>query len=165
MQTTATPFWMEKSLPLETTFIDLGDTTLLFISLWTLCKISIAFGARKPKVSKIYGMKVCWLSEHAFSCLTTLLEATLRVVCLIVKPLVHSPTSGETPFNSTQACLPHTHPYTRISVGLIVDIPSCGSVNKFTDASFFIDTPVHQNISNMTSLTRSCQYLKPGMSL
>lgn len=54
-----TPFWMAKSIFLNTTFIVLDDTTLLCMSRCTLCKISFAYGARKPKVSKANDMKTC----------------------------------------------------------------------------------------------------------
>ncbi|PNX76148.1 trafficking protein particle complex subunit 1-like protein, partial [Trifolium pratense] len=52
-----------------------------------------------------------------------------------------SSTSGETPVKSTQACFPPTHPNTRTFVGRSVDLPSCGSVKKFTGASFFTEIP------------------------
>lgn len=48
----------------KNTYIDLEDTTLLCMSLWTLCKRFIVFGTRKPKVSKANGM---YALEHASS--------------------------------------------------------------------------------------------------
>lgn len=61
--------------------IDLGETKLLCMSLWTLFKRSTVYGARKPKISNVNGMKICLLSEHAFSWLDTLLEAALLAAC------------------------------------------------------------------------------------
>jgi len=88
-----------------------------------------------------------------------------RVVYPTVKGPTPNPTSGETSIKSTHACFPPTHPYTISSTGLSVDLLSSGSVRKFTDASFFTDTPARLNISKSTSLTKSCLYLKPGSSL
>ncbi|XP_024638431.1 uncharacterized protein [Medicago truncatula] len=48
----ARSFWMAKSIFVNTTFMDLGDITLLCITLWTICRRSTASDARKPKVSK-----------------------------------------------------------------------------------------------------------------
>lgn len=53
------PFWMAKLILLKITFIVLGDTTLLCMSLFILCKRSIVYGARKSKVSNTNGMEVC----------------------------------------------------------------------------------------------------------
>jgi len=145
--------------------MDLEDITLLCMTFWTLCRRSTASGARKPKVSKANGIKACWLSEHAFSCLASLLDATFRAVCPTVKGLTPNPTSGETPVKSTQTCFPPTHPYTITSAGLNVDLLSSGSVKKFIGASFFTDIPARLNISKSTSLTKSCLYLNPGSSL
>jgi len=145
--------------------MDLGDITWLCITFWTLCRSSTASGARKPKVSKANGIKTCWLSEHAFSCSATLLDAAFRAACPTVKGPTPNPTSGETPVKSTQACFPPTHPYTIISAGLSVDLLSSGSVRKFIRTSFFTDIPARLNISKSTSLTKSCLYLNPGSSL
>ncbi|KAK2368527.1 hypothetical protein QL285_081715 [Trifolium repens] len=103
--------------------------------------MSTTSGAKNPNVSNANGIKACWLSKHAFSCLTTLFEAAFRAAYPAIKSLVLNPTSGETPVKSTQTCFPPIQPYTRTSAGLSVDLPSCGSVKKFTGASFFTDTP------------------------
>jgi hypothetical protein len=50
-----------------------------------------------------------------------------------------NPTSKDTPVKSTHAYFPPTHPYTKISVGLSVDLLSSESVKKFTCVSFFTD--------------------------
>jgi hypothetical protein len=42
-----------------------------------------------------------------------------------------------------------------ISAGRSVDLPSRGSVKKFTGASFFTEMPALLKISKSTSLTRS----------
>ena len=63
----ANSFWMAKLILLNTTSWDLGDTTLLCMTLWTLFKTSTASGARKPKVSNAKGINTCWFSEHALS--------------------------------------------------------------------------------------------------
>jgi hypothetical protein len=68
-----------------------------------------------------------------------LLEAVLRAVCPTVKSPMVNPTSGDTPVKSTHACFPLTHPYTKISVCLSVDLPFGESVKKFTCVSFFTD--------------------------
>ena len=146
-------FWMTKSIIVNTTFMDLGDMTLLRMTLWTICRRSTTSGARKLKVSKTNGIKACWLSEHAFSCLATLLDAAFRAACPTVKALTSNPTCGETSVKSTHACFPPTHPYTITSACLSVDLLSCRSIRKFIGASFFTDTLVHLNISKNTSLT------------
>jgi len=102
----ARPFWMTKSIIVNTTFMDLGDITLLCITLWTLCRRSTSSDAKKPKVSKANDIKTCWLSNHAFSCLATLLDATFRTACPTVKAPTPKPTSGETPVKSTHSCFP-----------------------------------------------------------
>ena len=150
---------------MNTTFLDLGDMTLLCMTFWTLCRRSIASGARKLKLSKANGIKTWWLSEHAFSCLVTLLDATFRAACPTIKGPAPNPTSGETLVKSTQSCFPPTHSYTITSADLSVDLLSSGSVRKFTGASFFTDIPVGLKISKSISLTKSCLYLKPGSSL
>ncbi|GAU26182.1 hypothetical protein TSUD_354040 [Trifolium subterraneum] len=66
-----------------------------------------ASGARNPKVSKA--------------------KAALRAARPTVKSPTPSPTSGETPVKSTQACFPPTHPNTRTSAGRSVDLASCGN--------------------------------------
>jgi hypothetical protein len=109
--------------------------------------------------------KTCWLSEHVFSCLATLLDAAFRAACPTVKGLTPNPTSGETPVKSTQAWFPPTYSYTITSADLSVDLLSSGSVRKFTGASFITDTPTRLNTSKSTSLTESCLYLKPGSFL
>jgi len=126
----ARPFWVVKSLLVNTTFMDLWDITLLCITLWTLCRRSATSDARKPKASKANGIKVCWLSEHAFSCLVTLLDAAFRAECPTVKAPTLKPTSGETSVKSTHACFPPTHPYTITSACLSVDLLSNGSVKS-----------------------------------
>lgn len=67
---------------------NLGDATLLCMTIWTLCRRSTTFGSRKPKVSNTNSIKACWLSEHAFSCLATLLKAALRASCPTVFKLM-----------------------------------------------------------------------------
>jgi len=48
-----------------------------------------------------------------------------------------NPSSEEAPIKFTQACFPHTDLDTRTSANLSVELASCGSIKKFTDASFF----------------------------
>ena len=108
--------------------MDLGDMTLPCMTFWTLCRRSTSSGVSKQKVSKANGIKVCWLSEHVFSCLTTLFDAAFKAACPKVKDLTSNPTSGETPVKSTQACFPPTHPYTITSTDLSVDLLSSRSV-------------------------------------
>jgi hypothetical protein len=81
-----------------------------------------------------------------------------------VKFSVVNPTRGENPVKSTYACFPPTQPYTKTSADLNVDLPSSGSVKKFTCASFFTDTHARLKTSKMTSRTRSFLYLKPRSS-
>jgi hypothetical protein len=76
--------------------------------------------------------------------LATLLEATLRVVCHIVKVSVLNPISGEILVKFTHACLPPPHPFTIIFAGLTLDRPSCGFVKKLTCAFFFTDILARQ---------------------
>ena len=68
---------MAKSILVNTTFMDLGDMTLLCVTFWTLCRKSTTSGARKPKVSKANSIKTCWLSEQIYHnwpiCLTQIL--------------------------------------------------------------------------------------------
>jgi hypothetical protein len=90
---------------------------------------------------------------HAFSCFATLYEAAFKADCPIVKPRLLNPTRGETPVRSTHACFPPTHPKTKTSAGLSVDLPSIGSVKKFTGASFLTEIPTRLNISKRTSIT------------
>jgi hypothetical protein len=54
----AKPFWIAKSNLWKTTFIDLGDTTLLCMTFWILFKRFTASGAKKPKVSNANGIKI-----------------------------------------------------------------------------------------------------------
>ena len=86
------------------------------------------------------GIKVCRFSEHPFSCLAILLDATLKAACPTLKAPVPNPTSGEIPVKSTHACFPPTHPYTITSARRSVNLSSSGPDNKFTGASFFTDT-------------------------
>jgi len=72
----------------------------------TLCKKSTTSGARKPKVSKANVIKTCWLWEHVFSCLTTLLDAAFRAACPTIKGPTPNPTNGETPVKFIQARFP-----------------------------------------------------------
>jgi hypothetical protein len=109
----------------KTTFTGLWDTILLSMTLWTLFKRSTVYGARKKKVSNAIDIKICCLSKYVFSCLAVMFEAVLWVAC---------------PTNSTQAWFLPTHQYIRTSADWSVDILSCGSVKKFTGASFLIDT-------------------------
>jgi hypothetical protein len=67
------------------------------INLWKTTFIDL--GARKPKVSNANGIKTCWLSDHAFSCLTILLEAALRDSRPTVKSSTLSPTNKKTIVN------------------------------------------------------------------
>jgi hypothetical protein len=75
----ANPFCIANHNLWKTTFIDLDDTTLLCMIFWTLFKILTASGAKKLKVLNVNGIKIYWLSVHAFSCLAILLEVALRV--------------------------------------------------------------------------------------
>jgi hypothetical protein len=94
-----------------------------------------------------------------------LLEPALMAARPTVKSSIFGSTIGETLVKSTQVCFPHIQLYTRIFACLSVDLPSCGSFNKFTDASFFTNTSKHLKMSQRTSLTKSCIYLKSGSSL
>ncbi|MFS7988303.1 hypothetical protein Hanom_Chr11g01033161 [Helianthus anomalus] len=69
---------------------------------------------------------------QAFSCLATLPASALVIACPATNPWSLSPTRGDTPVKSTHACFPHSHPKTRMSAGRSVDLPSNGSVKKFT---------------------------------
>lgn len=157
------PFWIVKPIFLKVIFINLKDTILLFINFWTLCKRSIASGAKKSKVSKVNGMKhdfeTCFLMFYHFIC-TNFKRCLSRS-----KTPVFNLTTGESLVKCTQTCFSPIHPYTRTSDGLSFDLPSHGSIKKFTGVYFFIDISTRRNISNMTSLTRSCRYLKLGSSL
>lgn len=161
----ATLFWMTKPVLIKHIFIVLDGITLLCMSLCTLWKISTASGARKPKLSKANEKKTCWLLKHVFLCLITLLEVALRVICSILKCIVLSLVNGETLIKSTHVCFPQTHPHTITYIDLRVDLPSYVSVKKLIDASFFIDTHARLNISNITYLTKSYQYLNLWSSL
>ena len=50
---------MAKPILLKTASIDLEDTTLLCVSLLTLCRRFTTSSARKPKVLNANGIKVC----------------------------------------------------------------------------------------------------------
>jgi len=123
---------MKKPIFVNTTFMDLGDMTLLCMTFWTLCRRSTTSSARKPKVSKANGIKTCWLSEHVFSCLTPLLDTAFKAACPFIKGLTPNLTSGETLVKSTHTCFPRTHPYTITSTCLSVDLLSSWSFRKFT---------------------------------
>lgn len=100
--------------------------------------------------------------SHAWPlCLKRLWELSVP----LVKPSVLSPTSEETPIKYIHVCFPPTRPYTKTFAGLRVDLLSYGPIKKFTNASFFTDILARLNISNMTSQTKSCQYLNPESSL
>lgn len=68
---------------------------MLCTRLWILCKRFIVFGVRKLKVSQVNSMKTFWFFEHVSLYLTTLLEAALTVVYLIIKPQDLSLISGD----------------------------------------------------------------------
>ncbi|MFS7943372.1 hypothetical protein Hanom_Chr06g00499561 [Helianthus anomalus] len=102
---------------------------------------------------------------QAFSCLATLPASALVIACPATNTWSLSPTREDIPVKSTHACFPHSHPKTRMSEGRSVDLPSNGSVKKFTGASFFTEIPARLRTSYSTSRTKSCQYLKPGNSL
>jgi len=110
----ARPFWIVKSIIVNTTFMDIEVMTLMCMILWTLCRRATTSDVRKAKVSKGNGtkasflyhffyiyknhyIKAFWLSKHAFLCLTTLFDATFRVACHTVKNPIPNPTSSETP--------------------------------------------------------------------
>jgi len=139
-----------ESILVNTTFMNLRDITLLCVTLWSLCRRSTTPAARKLKVSKTNGIKACWLPEHAFSCLTTLLDEGFKAVCHTVKGPTPKPTSGETPVKSTHACFPPTYPYTITFASLSADILFWGWVRKYTGTSFFSDTSARLNISKST---------------
>ncbi|MFS8029011.1 hypothetical protein Hanom_Chr16g01517321 [Helianthus anomalus] len=46
-----------------------------------------------------------------------------------------------------------------MSAGRKVDLPSKGSVRKFTGASFLAEIPARLRTLHNTSLTKSCRYL------
>jgi hypothetical protein len=54
-------------------------------------------------------LKMCYLSEHAFSYLIILFETALKVVRPTEKSPTLNPTSGETPIKSTKTCFPSTY--------------------------------------------------------
>lgn len=125
-QIASLPYFRWKKNSLKKYIHCLKRQTLLCLSLFTPYKRSTASDVIKQKVSKTNGMQACWMSEHDFSRLATLLEAALRVVSSTVKTLVLRPTCGETPIKSTHACFLSTHPYTRTFDDLSVDLPSHG---------------------------------------
>ncbi|KAJ0872045.1 hypothetical protein HanRHA438_Chr11g0519331 [Helianthus annuus] len=132
---------------------------------WTLVRNWIASGAREPNVSKAKGTKTCWFSAQALACLSTFFDSAFLAACPATNPFSLKPTRGETPVRSTQACFPLAHPKTSRSAGRRVDLPSIGSVRKFTGASFLDEIPALLRMSHKTSRTQSCRYLNPGSSL
>jgi hypothetical protein len=55
----ANPFCIANPNLWKTIFIDLGYTTLLCMTFWTLFKRFTASGAKKPKVLNANGIKTC----------------------------------------------------------------------------------------------------------
>jgi len=145
-------------------FMYLGDTILICMTIWTLCRQSTSYDNRKPKVSNANSLKACWLSKHVISCLATLFKATFRATCHTFKTLVLNPTN-ETPRSSPCVCFPPIHSYTIPYLILSVDLPSCGLANKFASVLFFTDTLVCLNIFKRTCATKSSLYLKLKSSL
>jgi len=111
---------------------------LIKIHGFILVNKSLVLGSQTCQI--VNGIKACWLWGLAFSCLVTLLDAVLRVVCPTIKALILNFISGETPVKFIHACCP-THLYTWTSLGLSADLSSCGLDKKFTDAHFFTNTP------------------------
>ena len=66
----------------------------------------------------------------------------LDAACPTVKTLLPKPTIGETHVRSMHACFPLAHPNTKTLTGLSVDLPSNGSIRKFSGTSFLAETPV-----------------------
>lgn len=141
---------------MNTTSIDLGDTTLLCIFVWTLCKRSRIFGTKK-----IESVKHKWY-ERMLIILTCFLMFCHFAWSSFEGRLSHiknfNPQSNKrvTSIKSAQACFPPTHSHTRTSNGLGVGLPSRGSIKKFTCDSFFTDIHLCINISKRTSPTKSC---------
>jgi hypothetical protein len=123
-------FWMLKLILLKIIFIVLGDTTLLFIIFWTLCKRPSlwCYGVKSVKHKWCEKMLT---AEYIFSCLTTLPEASWRATCNTVKVSVFNLTNGETTAKFTLACFPSAHSYTITSVSLRVDLWICQKVHKY----------------------------------
>jgi len=99
------------------------------------------------------------------TCFLILLKAALRDLGYTLTTMILNLISGETPVKSTHACLPSTHSYTRTSLNICVNLPSCGLVKMLTYTFFFIDALVCLNILKMISPTKSCMYLKLWSSL
>ncbi|MFS7972086.1 hypothetical protein Hanom_Chr09g00840641 [Helianthus anomalus] len=74
---------------------------------------------------------------QAFTCLATLPASALVIARPATNPWSLIPTRGDTPVKSTHACFPPSHPKTRMSADRSVDLPSKGSVKKFTGAFLF----------------------------
>ncbi|KAJ0805554.1 hypothetical protein HanPI659440_Chr02g0079631 [Helianthus annuus] len=125
----------------------------------------MASGAREPKVSNAKGIKTCWFSAQALACLSTFFDSALLAASPATNPFSLKPTKGETPVRCTQACFLPAQPKTSRSAGRRVDLPSIGSVRKFTGASFLAEIPALLKMSPKTSRTQSCRYLNPGSSL
>lgn len=64
---------------------------MLCMTFCTFDKRFTVYDARKSKASKTNDIKTCWLLEHTFSCLVTLLEMTLRDSCPTIKFSILSP--------------------------------------------------------------------------
>jgi len=151
---------MAKSILVNTIFIDLGDIILLCIILWTLCRRSTTFDARKPKVSKANGIKACWLSEHDFSCLTTLLDSAFRAACPTVKAPTPKLTSGETP-SQVHTCMFSSNPFVHHNICR----PKCRSSILWVSQKVHRRLLLHRYSRPPEFITKSCLYLKSGSSL
>ncbi|MFS7986143.1 hypothetical protein Hanom_Chr11g01006941 [Helianthus anomalus] len=74
-----------------------------------------------------------------FSCLVTFLASALVSASPATNLWSLSLMRGDTLVKSTHVCFPPSHPKTRMSAGRREDLPSNGSVKKFTGASFFAE--------------------------
>ncbi|MFS7951133.1 hypothetical protein Hanom_Chr07g00591371 [Helianthus anomalus] len=125
----------------------------------------MASGAREPKVSKAKGIKTCWFSAQALACLSTFFDSAFLVVSPGTNPFSFKPTKGENLREVYTSMFPPAQPKTSRSAGRRVDLPSIGSVRKFTGVSFLAEIPALLKMSPKTSRTQSCRYLNPGSSL
>lgn len=60
---------------------------------------------------------------------------------------------------------PSTHPKTKTSTDVSIDLPSNGLVKKFTYACFLVETLTRPSMSKRKSLASSCRYLNPESAL
>jgi hypothetical protein len=144
---------MAKSILLKNIFIDIVmyNTSNSFQKIYNI-------SVKKPKISKqifYKNMSIEWTSFLVFD----RFDWSNFEGCSSLSKIFNL-TSGETSVKSTHACFAPTQSQIRTSAVLKVDLPSRGLVYKFTYTSFFTYTHVRLKMSQRTSLTKSCLYLK-----